>query len=238
VREQLEHDRVIRLLQAKYTRKSEVAINPGNQQAMPVAVGTSGWYPDLVLYASEKNRKVIGVVEVETVESVNNLEAMSQWATFSRLRVPFHLYIPTQMVDVARRLCQDLQLTPPEIYSYQAIGDQFRWVLVQKGALGEPKGGRPAAAPKPPAAAAAAKPVAAKPAAAKPPAAKAAKPAAAKPAAKASEPARGREAARPARREAPAAPRRKPPAVKAKPKARPAKPVRKASPPARAQKRR
>jgi hypothetical protein len=119
VREQLEHDRVIRLLQAKYKRKSEVAINPGTQQTMPVPVGTSAWYPDLVLYGSEKNRKVIGVVEVETVESVNNLEAMSQWATFSRLRVPFHLYIPLQMVDVARRLCEDLQLTPPEIYSYR-----------------------------------------------------------------------------------------------------------------------
>jgi hypothetical protein len=230
VREQLEHDRVIRLLQAKYKRKSEVAINPGNQQAMPVAVGPSGWYPDLVLYASEKNRKVIGVVEVETVESVNNLEAMSQWATFSRLRVPFHLYIPTQMVDVARRLCQDLQLTPPEIYSYQAIGDQFRWVLVQKGALGDPKGGRPAAAPKPPAPP--------KPEVVKPVAAKTAKPVATKPAAKAAAPARGREAARPARRPAPAAPRRKPVAVKAKPQARPAKPARKASGPARAQKRR
>ena len=235
VREQLEHDRVIRLLQAKYKRKSEVAINPGNQQVMPVAVGTSGWYPDLVLYASDKNRKVIGVVEVETVESVNNLEAMSQWATFSRLRVPFHLYIPTQMVDVARRLCQDLQLTPPEIYSYQAIGDQFRWVLVQKGALGDPKGGRPAAATKP--AAPAAPLVTDKPVAAKAARPTTAKPAA-KPAAKAAAPAQGREAARPARREAPAPPRRKPVSVKAKPKARPAKPARKSSGPARAQKRR
>jgi hypothetical protein len=239
VREQLEHDRVIRLLQAKYKRKSEVAINPGNQQVMPVAVGSSGWYPDLVLYAGDKNRKVIGVVEVETVESVNNLEAMSQWATFSRLRVPFHLYIPTQMVDVARRLCQDLQLTPPEIYSYQAIGDQFRWVLVQKGALGDPKGGRPAAATKPAAPAATVvtdKPIAAKatrPVAAKP----TAKPTA-KAVAKAAAPVQGREAARPARREAPAPPRRKAVAVKTKPKARPAKPARKASGSARAQKRR
>lgn len=253
VREQLEHDRVIRLLQAKYKRKSEVAINPGHQQAMPVAIGTSGWYPDLVLYISEKNRKVIGVVEVETVESVNNLEAMSQWATFSRLRVPFHLYIPAQMVDVARRLCEDLKLTPPEIYSYQAIGDQFRWVLIQKGALGDPKGGRPAVAtkpvaePKPPAAApVAAKPVAVKAAAAKPvqkpvpP--KAAKPAvtAAKPVAKAAKPAPKAAAkeAKPVRRAA-AAPSRKPVAVKAKPKPRPAKPAaRKASGSSRSQKRR
>ena len=36
VREQLEHDRVIRLLQAKYKRKFDVAINPGNEQTAPV----------------------------------------------------------------------------------------------------------------------------------------------------------------------------------------------------------
>jgi len=176
VREQLEHDRVIGLLQANYKRKSEVAMNPGNQQTMPVGTGTSAWFPDLVLYASDKNRKVIGVVEVETAESVNNLEAMSQWAAFSRLRIPFHLYIPASYVDVARRLCQEHQISPPEIWTYQAIGDQIRFAMVQRGIHGEPKG-RPAVAPKP-APAAAAKPAA--PAAAAKPAAPAA---AAKPAA-------------------------------------------------------
>jgi hypothetical protein len=79
---------------------------------------------------------------------VNNLEAMSQWATFSRLKIPFHLYVPVSYIDVARRLCQDLQLVPPEIWTYQAIGDQYRWTLVQKGVYGEPKG-RPAPPAKP-----------------------------------------------------------------------------------------
>jgi pyruvate/2-oxoglutarate dehydrogenase complex dihydrolipoamide acyltransferase (E2) component len=183
VREQLEHDRVIRLLQAKYKRKSEAAINPGSQQTMPVGVGPSAWYPDVVLYDSEKNRKVIGVVEVETAESVNNLEAMSQWAAFSRLRIPFHLYIPASYVDVARRLCQDLQMTPPEIWTYQSIGDQIRFALVQRGAYGEPKS-RPAVPAKP------AKP--AKPApkvAAAPPPASAAKPRASRPQGRADAPA-------------------------------------------------
>jgi hypothetical protein len=79
VREQLEHDRVIRLLQAKYKRKYDVAINPGSQQAMPVGPGPSPWYPDLVLQSQDRAKKLAGVVEVETAESVNNLEAMSQW---------------------------------------------------------------------------------------------------------------------------------------------------------------
>ena len=66
VREQLEHDRVIRLLQAKYKRKFEVAINPGNTQAVPIGSGPSQWYPDLVLQSPERGRKLLGVVEVET----------------------------------------------------------------------------------------------------------------------------------------------------------------------------
>ena len=49
VREQLEHDRVIRLLQAKYKKKFDVAINPGSVQAAPVLIGSAPWYPDLVL---------------------------------------------------------------------------------------------------------------------------------------------------------------------------------------------
>jgi hypothetical protein len=141
VREQLEHDRVIRLLQAKYKRKFEVAINPGQEQTTPVTVGTTGWYPDLVLQSAEKHRRLQGVVEVETSESVNNLEAMSQWATFARLRVPFHLYVPASSIDSARRLCTDLQIAADEIWAYHSMGDQLRFTLVQRAS--------PAAEPRP-----------------------------------------------------------------------------------------
>ena len=131
VREQLEHDRVIRLLQPKYKRKFEVAINPGNEQTAPVG-GPPPWYPDLVLQSTEKSRKLLGLVEVETTESVNHLEAMSQWATFSKMRVPFHLYVPVGCVDNARRLCTDLQIAVGEVWAYHAVGDQIRFTLVQR----------------------------------------------------------------------------------------------------------
>jgi hypothetical protein len=132
VREQLEHDRVIRLLQAKYKRKFEVAINPGNAQTTPVTVGSLPWYPDLVLQSMERGRKLLGVVEVETAESVNNLEAMSQWATFARLRAPFHLYVPASNIDTARQLCSNLQIPVAEVWAYTSLGDQLRFTLVQK----------------------------------------------------------------------------------------------------------
>ena len=132
VREQLEHDRVIRLLQAKYKRKFDVGMNPGTEQSAPVGVGAAAVYPDLVLQSPERSKKLLGVVEVETGESVNNLEAMSQWVAFGRLRAPFHLYVPSSMIDVARRLCQDLQIPVAEIWTYHPVGDQMRFTLVQR----------------------------------------------------------------------------------------------------------
>jgi len=148
VREQLEHDRLIRLLQAKYKRKFEVAINPGSEQTTPVG-GPPPWYPDLVLQDA-RGKKLLGVVEVETAESVNHLEAMSQWVAFSRFRTPFHLYVPVSMIDVARRLCQDMQIPVGELWAYSMLGDQLRFNLVQRSAQAaesKPRASAPASRP-------------------------------------------------------------------------------------------
>ena len=163
VREQLEHDRVIRLLQAKYKRKFEVAINPGNEQTAPVGPPAAPWYPDLVLQSGERTKKLLGVVEVETSESINHLEAMSQWRTFASLHVQFHLYVPASGVDSARRLLTDHQIETTEIWAYHSIGDQIRFTPVQRAAQAADGKGRSVAEPREPAAAA--KPAAAKPAA-------------------------------------------------------------------------
>jgi hypothetical protein len=45
VREQLEHDRVIRLLQAKYRRNFDVGMNPGSEQNAAVGNGPSAVHP-------------------------------------------------------------------------------------------------------------------------------------------------------------------------------------------------
>ena len=74
VREQLEHDRIIRLLQAKLRRRFEVGINPGAEQNAPVTTSTSTVYPDVVLISQDRAHKVLTIIEVETVESVNNLQ--------------------------------------------------------------------------------------------------------------------------------------------------------------------
>jgi hypothetical protein len=135
VREQLEHDRVIRLLQAKLKRKYDVAMNVGDDQAAGLKIGPGQMFPDLVLSSpdkNDKNKKLEGVIEVETGESVNHLEAMAQWAHFGRARVPFHLYVPAAAVDIARRLCVENEVSVSEIWSYHSMGDQTRFTLVQR----------------------------------------------------------------------------------------------------------
>jgi hypothetical protein len=132
VREQLEHDRIIRLLHAKFRRKYEAGMNPGIEQNMPVGVGTTALYPDLVLLSQDRGRKLQVIVEIETGESVNHLEALSQWAHYGRVRAAFHLYIPAGMVDVARRLTEDNQIHVAEIWSYHVVGDEPRFTLVHR----------------------------------------------------------------------------------------------------------
>jgi hypothetical protein len=132
VREQLEHDRIIRQLQTRFRRRYEVGINPGAEQNLPVGTGPSTLYPDLVLSSLERGHRLQVVVEVETGESVNHLEALAQWAHLSRTRAAFHLYVPAGMVDVARHLAEDNQIFVAEIWSYHAVGDEIRFTLVHR----------------------------------------------------------------------------------------------------------
>ncbi len=132
VREQLEHDRVIRALQAKLKRKFDVTVNMGNESAAPVRIGKTVVFPDLVLTLPRKAGSLGGVVEVETAESVNNLEAMAQWAHYARARAPFHLYVPAGSVDMVRRLCANHQITVDEIWTYFALGTQMRFTLAHR----------------------------------------------------------------------------------------------------------
>jgi hypothetical protein len=132
VREQLEHDRIIRILQTKFRRRFDVGINPGMEQNAAVGVGPSAVYPDVVLTSQDRGRKIELVIEVETVESVNNLESLAEWVPFGRLRPMFHLYVPASMADVAKRLCSDSNIPVAEIHSYHWVGDEMRFVPVYK----------------------------------------------------------------------------------------------------------
>jgi hypothetical protein len=122
-REQSEHDRLIRHLQTKYKKKFEVAVNiDGVEPVTFVKIGPATLSPDLVL---TEGKKLAGLVEVETGESVNNLEAMAQWVHFAHARVPFHLYVPVHGYEPARRLCDSYQARVGEIWTYRPTHDGF-----------------------------------------------------------------------------------------------------------------
>ena len=163
VREQLEHDRVIRLLQLKLKRKHDVAINIGDDQTAGIKIGAGQMYPDLILTSQDKGHRIEGVIEVETGESVNHLEAMAQWAHFGRTRAPFYLYVPAAAVDIARRLCVENNVSVAEVWSYHALGDQTRFTLVAKLAQKAPAPEPVRPKVKPPVSRAAPVPKAAKP---------------------------------------------------------------------------
>ena len=196
VREQLEHDRVIRQLQSRYKRKSDVIINPGNEQNQSVTVGDLVVFPDLLVFA-EGTRRLMATVEVETGESVNSIEARAEWGVFSKLKVPLHLYVPPICVDAVKRISAEYQIVVSELWTYTATFDQVRFTMVYRSPdapvvkLPEPKA-KPAPPSRPPARAATAKAVKVKAPAAK---------------------------ARPHAKARPAAPKKSKPAAKAKPKA-------------------
>lgn len=201
-REQHEHDRLIRHLQSKYARKFEVVANVGDEQLGPVKLGALTLYPDLVLM---DGKKLVGLVEVESGESVNNLEAMAQWVHFANARVPFHLYVPAMAYEATRRLADTYKARITEIWTYRPAVEGFDLVRMHyDAAAAGARSIRPV--PSPPAPPPAPKPLAAVKPAAKPapkpakPAVKAlksAKTAKAKPVAKASKPTK--PAAKPAR---------------------------------------
>lgn len=190
VREQLEHDRVIRQLQAKYKRKTDVVINPGNEQNQSVTVGDLVVFPDVLVFA-EGTRRLLATVEVETGESVNSIEARAEWGVYSKLKVPLHLYVPPAYVDAVRRICDEFQIIVSELWTYTTSFDQVRFTMVYRSpdaptvkipSRPEPAAKAPVATAKP---AAKSKPVAAAKPAAKPKPAVKLKPAAKpKPAAK------------------------------------------------------
>jgi hypothetical protein len=217
VREQLEHDRVIRQLQARYKRKNEVIINPGNEQNQSITVENLVVFPDLLLFA-EGGRRLLGTVEVETGESVNAIEARAEWGVYSKLKVPLHLYVPPSSVDAVKRLCAEYQIVVAELWTYTTSFDQVRFNMVYRSP-DAPVVKVPVVIAKP-----APKVAAPKPAASKPKAAATLRQAQGRP-----EQSRGTKKAAPAKAK---------PKAKAKPAAKKAKPAPKAKPKKGAKKRR
>ena len=141
-REQAEHDRLIRFLQAKYSKKFEAIANPGEERVAPVKVAANIHFPDLVL---NDDKRLAGVVEIETAASVNNLETMAKWVPFSRARVPFHLYVPVQGYEAAMRLVDAHRVKATEIWTYRPANEGFDLVRMFVDESAQPRSSKAAA---------------------------------------------------------------------------------------------
>lgn len=137
VREQLEHDRIIRLLEAKWRRKFKVDANPGDERNVGVKVPAGTLFPDLIL-TEEGGRKPKALIEVETAESVNHLEAMAQWANLARSKTSLFLFVPVGAVEAARRLANENAIKLTEVWTYLVLGDQVRFTSVFRGDGADP----------------------------------------------------------------------------------------------------
>jgi hypothetical protein len=145
-------------------------MNVGDEQVVPVKIGPGTYYPDLILM---DGKRLAGLVEVESAESVNKLEAMAEWVTFSRAKAPLHLYVPVQAYDAARRLWEANQARPAEVWTYRTLVDGFDLIKMYSapGTAGRTRVEKVSTLPPPPKAAAApaASSAPARPAAPKPP---------------------------------------------------------------------
>jgi len=136
IREQLQHDRVVREVQARWRRRFSIEINPGQEENASVKAGSKRVFPDLVLTSKAGGRRLHGIVEVETIESVNHLEAMSEWAELARVRGAFYLYVPAGRADVTRKLCENNNIVFAEIWTFYSVGRETRFSLVHQSKSG------------------------------------------------------------------------------------------------------
>jgi hypothetical protein len=134
IREQFEHDRVVRHLQTRFKRRYTVAINPGNTEETAITLGARLVYPDVLLTRTADGRRRHDVIEVETAESINHLEALSQWAHLATVRGAFSLYVPAGHADLARRLCEEQKIRYSEIWTYNVIGGQVGLAMAFRSA--------------------------------------------------------------------------------------------------------
>ena len=84
---------------------------------MGVNTGSSTVYPDIVVVDSSASNKLVMLGEVE-IEATITQDHVQQWRTYSALRVPFYLYVPSHLVQQTRMLLSSNGVNPTGLRSY------------------------------------------------------------------------------------------------------------------------
>lgn len=101
------HDRVIQVAadNLKNSGRFQVYVNPGSQKNTRIG----NLYPDIILTPATTNN-VQFIIEVETSNSVNANEALSQWQAYSNLGGAFYLLIPKESRTLAENICRQYNI--------------------------------------------------------------------------------------------------------------------------------
>lgn len=97
------HDKVVHdIVSHLNTETYDVYINPGQEKN----AGIGDNYPDVIL--TDKNSTTVKfIMEVETVESVSQEEALRQWKKYvTEINATFYLVVPISSLKKAKELCQ------------------------------------------------------------------------------------------------------------------------------------
>ncbi len=105
---QSQHDKVIQLALERLDKSNhDVYINPGNEHN--VWIGDN--YPDIVL-VKKGTKTVEFIIEVETNDSINIIEATNQWKKYAtEIKASFYILVPFSKKNLAISLCKQVGIT-------------------------------------------------------------------------------------------------------------------------------
>ena len=136
VREQFEHDRIIRVLQARYKRKYEVAINPGGEQNASVSVSDLPMFPDLSCISPDTRPQGAGHGRSRDHRIDQHARSDGRVGPVQPPAcVPFICTCRPTSIDTARRLCAEHRSSPPKSgrITRRSIRCASRWSIAQRG---------------------------------------------------------------------------------------------------------
>jgi hypothetical protein len=102
------HDRVIEAAASRLDSVNyDIYKNPGKQKN--AHVGNN--YPDIIL-TKKGERSLQFIIEVETEDSVNLIEATNQWKRYStRIKASFYILVPVKSKNLAISLCKQIGIS-------------------------------------------------------------------------------------------------------------------------------
>ena len=102
------HDRVIQVAFDRLDKTNhDVYINPGSKKN--IWIGNN--YPDIVM-VKKGTTTVDFIIEVETSDSINLVEATNQWKKYAKeIKASFYLLVPFNQKNLAIKLCKQVGIS-------------------------------------------------------------------------------------------------------------------------------